>query len=102
MVRAFETNKAVVNRLVDDGNKTDRTEEVGTIRGFLKPASIEVLAINSLQSGTGFSFFSKRAIDVQVTDTLTINSVVYYVKGVNVEPTTAGYYEITLQKPVKS
>lgn len=101
-MRVFETDKAIVKRLVDNGSTENRSSVVGTIRGFLKPSSTETLAINGIQAGVGFSFFSKLRIDVETTDIIEVNTVEYVVRSVNIEPTSAGYYELVLEKAVKS
>ena len=100
-MRFAENDFAEIFRLSYTG-KIENRSSLGTIQGFLKPASSEVSLINNIQSGQAFVFLVKYTPDIQVTDVLIVDSVEYNAKGVKNNPTSVGYTEIVLQRAVTS
>lgn len=83
-MRYFTNEKQItkIERQVYTGNLSAMTDTGLTATGYLRPLTEEQASNNAIQYGNGFSLIVECVIDIQQGDRLTINSVVYTVKGV--------------------
>lgn len=76
-------DSAVVTRLTTtDTNKKTWSTTVATISCYLEPLDAEAAAMNNIETGQGYRIFVASDADVIVSDKLTINAIVYYVRGI--------------------
>ena len=55
---------------------------VGTATCYLRPLTEEQASMNGIQYGTGFSAIFETSVDIREADKITIDSIVYTVRGV--------------------
>lgn len=93
-----------VSRLTYSGTPSVGTNSVvyTNLKGYLRPLSEEQSSMNSIQWGFGFQLITEVGIDIQIGDTLTIESNLYTVRGLAVHDrggTTAYQKYLLVKKP---
>lgn len=84
-MRSFTGQKTVsaISRQTYSGSPSKSTySSVGTATCYLRPLTEEQAAMNGMQYGTSFSAIFETSVDVREADKLTIDGVVYTVRGV--------------------
>lgn len=75
-----KTISAISRQTYTDGKSSFAS--VGSATGYLKPLSEQESAFNGIQFGQAFNLIVECSVDIREGDKVTIDSVVYVVRGV--------------------
>jgi hypothetical protein len=84
-MRTFTGQKSIsaITRQTYSGSPSKSSyASVGTATCYLRPLTEEQASMNGMQFGTGFTAIFETSVDVREGDKLTIDTVVYTVRGV--------------------
>lgn len=70
-----------IKRQVYTGSKSTPTETGTTGTGYLRPLNEEQAALNGVQYGQAFSLIIECDVDIQESDIITVDTVIYTVVG---------------------
>ena len=80
MSRFFLVDTASVDRLSSASDKESYSSN-GTIECHIQPMDAEASVLSGGAVGQSYKLYTETGVDLQVTDKITINSVVYIVKA---------------------
>jgi len=78
------TNQKTISAISRQSYTGDKSvyASVGSATCYLRPLSEEQASMNGFQYGTGFAIIVETGVDIREADKVTIDSVVYTVRGV--------------------
>ena len=100
-MRQFSNSSATILRQVYVLNVSSFTT-VGSVSGYLRSLDPETASQNGFQYGYGFSFIADFGTDIRIGDKLSINAVLYDVKGITqngIAQSATSYMKALVTKP---